>query len=149
MFGFLNWEDTRQLRYQSFHSHPEARPERGSAPKYIMPKRLSRALARIEREDNDPRIRPMLEGYFLDMYLCLKELKRVCRRKAKIALVLGNAQYCGEPIIVDEITAELGEQVGLCCEKIIAVRYRGNSAQQMRVYGCTPARESIVVFSKP
>ena len=34
-------------------------------------------------------------------------------------------------IRVDEYTAELGERVGLICREIRAVRWRGNSAQQM------------------
>jgi len=48
--------------------------------------------------------------------------------------------------MVDELTAEIGEQAGLRCDKIIAARYRGNSAQQMRDHGRKPSRESIVVF---
>jgi site-specific DNA-methyltransferase (cytosine-N4-specific) len=146
MFGLLDWEKTRQLRYQSFHSHPEARPDRPDASHYTLPKSLGRAIMRIREADEDPRISPMLEGYFLDMYLCLREIKRVCRSQAKIALVVGNAQYCGESIPVDELTAEIGEQVGLTCEKILVARYRGNSAQQMGKYGRIPSRESIVVL---
>jgi len=88
----------------------------------------------------------MVEGYFLDMYLCLREIRRVCRAGAKIACVVGNAQYCGEPILVDELTAEVGEQAGLTCKKIVVVRWRGNSAQQMGRYGRRPSRESIVIF---
>ena len=90
----------------------------------------------------------MLEGYFLDMYLCLREVMRVSCPGAKIAFVVGNAQYSGEPILVDELTAEIGEQVGLKCEKILATRYRGNSAQQMGKYGRNPSRESVVIFRK-
>jgi hypothetical protein len=103
-------------------------------------------MERIKETGGDLRIPPMLEGYFLDMYLCLREVKRVCRSQAKIALVLGNAQYYGEPIPVDKLTAEIGEQVGLTCEKILVARYRGNSAQQMGKYGRIPSRESIVVL---
>jgi hypothetical protein len=91
----------------------------------------------------------MLEGYFLDMFLCLKEMRRVCRAGSKIGLVLGNAQYGGHQILVDEHAAEIGEQVGLKCEQLIIVRYRGNSAQQMGRLGRQPARESIVILSKP
>jgi hypothetical protein len=148
MFEFLDWEQTRDLRYQSFQSHPEARPHRPTTAIYKQPQSLTRALSRIKDADVDPRIPRMLEGYFLDMHLCLCEMRRVCRRKAKIALVLGNAQYCGQPVLVDELTAKIGEGLGLKCEKIIAVRYRGNSAQQMDEYGRNPSRESIVVFSK-
>ncbi len=90
----------------------------------------------------------MLDGYFLDMYLSLRELRRVCRDGARLALVVGNAQYCGESILVDEMVAEVGEKAGLACEKLMAVRYRGNSAQQMGKFGRNPSRESVVVFRK-
>jgi DNA modification methylase len=149
MFGFLNWEQTRQLRYQSFHSHPEAHPVRPRVNGYIQPRRLSRVVALIRREEEDHRVIEMIEGYFLDLYLVLREVRRVCKRKAKVAFVVGNAQYRGVPIAVDELTAEVGEQAGLSCEKLLVVRYRGNSAQQMGRYGRSPSRESVVVFRNP
>jgi hypothetical protein len=146
MFGFLNWEETRRLRYQSFHSHPEARPDRPNAGSYMEPKSLSQAIALIDKACKDPRVPRLLKGYFLDMYLSLREVKRVCRSGARVALVVGNAQYYGVPILVDELTAEIGEQAGLICEKIVVVRWRGNSAQQMGKYGRRPSRESVVIF---
>lgn len=148
MFAFLDWEGTRQLRYQSFHSHPEARPRRPEADGYKQPQALVGTLLRIRKRTKDPRVPKMLEGYFLDMYLTLREMSRVCRHGAKIALVVGNAQYCGERIMVDELTAEVGEQAGLTCEKLLVARYRGNSAQQMGMFGRNPSRESVVIFNK-
>jgi len=79
----------------------------------------------------------------------LREVERVCRKNAYVAWVVGNAQYYGLPIPVDELTAELGEQVGLTCDKLLTARFRGNSAQQMREYGRRPSRESVVIFRKP
>lgn len=149
MFGFLDWEQTRQLRYQSFHSHPEARPVRPGANGYAQPPRLTRAAAQIGRKEKDPRVKEMIEGYFLDLYLALREVHRVCRRKARVAFVVGNAQYRGVPLAVDELTAEIGEQAGLTCERLLVARYRGNSAQQMGQYGRNPSRETVVVFQKP
>lgn len=148
MFGFFNWEETRKLRYQSFESHPEARPERPEANGYVQPKALRRVIGRLDAKGIDRRIPAMLDGYFLDMYLCLREVKRVCQRGARIAFVVGNAQYCGESIFVDELTAEVGEQAGLTCEKLLVTRYRGNSAQQMGKYRRNPSRESVVIFRK-
>ena len=145
MFAFHNWEANRALRYQTFHSHPEARPNRPSAKKYKPPG----ALADSIHDLSDKRIQRMLDGYFLDMYLCLCEVARVCRKSAKAAFVVGNAQYDGTAILVDELTAEIGEQAGLTCKEIRAVRWRGNSAQQMGKYGRTAARESIVMFENP
>jgi site-specific DNA-methyltransferase (cytosine-N4-specific) len=149
MFGFLDWEQTRQLRYQTFHSHPEARPVRPDTKGYVQPGSLARAVAQIGRQEKDPRVKQMIEGYFLDLYLALREVGRVCKRKARVAFVVGNAQYRGVPIAVDELTAEIGEQAGLRCEKLFVARYRGNSAQQMGKFGRNPARESVVVFRKP
>lgn len=110
---------------------------------------VTRVVALIGRAKCDPRIVRMLEGYFLDMFLCLREANRVCRPGAPIAFVVGNAQYYGLPIPVDELTAEVGKQAGLECEKVLVARYRGNSAQQMGEYGRNPSRASIVIFRKP
>lgn len=144
MFAFLNWEDVRAIRYQSFHSHPEARPSRPPLDGYVPPKELRSCIEMVM----DRRLRRMLRGYFADMYLCLQEMKRVCREGARLALVVGNVQYNGEPVMVDEFTAELGDRIGFACREIRAVRWRGNSAQQMGKYGRRGSRESIVVFEK-
>ncbi|MGH9737571.1 MAG: DNA methyltransferase [Candidatus Acidiferrales bacterium] len=146
LFAFLDWSATRKLRYQSFESHPEAHPHRPDATDYTPPRGLARAVARIKKEGADPRVVRMLEGYFLDMFLCLREVKRVSKPGARIAFILGNAQYCGVPVPVDEYTADVGERLGLSCRKILVARYRGNSAQQMSRFGRIPSRESVIVF---
>ncbi len=148
MFSFLDWEQTRELRYQSFHSHPESHPQRPALEGYIQPLPLTRALSKMRKSDHDPRVPTMLEGYFQDIFLVLKEISRVCRGGAKIGFVVGNVQYGGQAILTDELTATIGEQTFLSCENMIAVRYRGNSAQQMGIYGRRPSRETIVVFKK-
>ena len=144
MFEFLDWEENRALRYQSFHSHPEARPDRPRADEYVPPAALERAIDHL----TDARLKRMLRGYFLDMYLSLREVARVSGPGAKIAFVVGNARYAGKTLLVDEFTAELGERAGLVCEEIRTVRWRGNSAQQMGRYGRAASRESVVLFEK-
>ena len=144
MFAFLDWKENRDLRRQSFHSHPEARPRRPVAGDYVEPTRLNDAVCELR----DPRIQRMLRGYFLDMHLCLGEVKRVCHSGAMMAFVLGNVRYDGRVIRVDEFTAELGERVGLECCEIRTVRWRGNSAQQMGRHGRVASRESIVMFRR-
>lgn len=144
LFEFLDWEQLRLLRYQSFHSHPEARPIRPAAVGYKPPGSLESNIQRIQ----DKRVQRMLRGYFLDMHLFICQLVRVCRGGARIAIVVGNARYAGAPILVDEYTAEIGEGAGLTCQEIRTVRWRGNSAQQMGKYGRVASRESIVMFKK-
>lgn len=149
MFGFMDWEQTRRLRYQSLCSHPEAHPQRPPVSGYHCPSLLSETITKLRNQEKDSRVIKMVEGYFLDLYLVLREIRRVCKQGARVALVLGNAQYRGLQIPVDELTAEIGEQAEMKCEKLIVVRYRGNSAQQMKEYGRRPSRESIVVFQRP
>ena len=55
MFGFLDWEQTRQLRYQSFHSHPEARPLRPETSGYVRPRRLAETVSQIREGPGSPR----------------------------------------------------------------------------------------------
>lgn len=145
MFAFQNWDENRALRYQTFHSHPEARPRRTEMDDYAPPERLEEIVAKCV----DTRVKRMLEGYFLDMYLSLREVSRVCREGGRVAYVVGNARYYGAELLVDEFTAEVGERAGLRCDEIRAVRWRGNSAQQMGKYGRRAARESIVIFTRP
>lgn len=148
MFGFVTWEGARRIRHQSFHSHPEARPRRPRANGYEAPHALSRALERIRSRKHDPRVVRMLDGYFLDSYLALREIRKVTKTGARVAWIVGNAQYYGVQIPVDELTTEVGRQAGLTPERVIAVRYRGNSAQQMGKYGRRESRESVVVFRR-
>lgn len=145
LFAFLDEEANRALRRQTFHSHPEAKPRRGDTRGYGAPEGLAERVARVA----DGRIRRMLDGYFLDLYLCLREVRRLCREGSPIAFVVGNVRYDGIPFPVDEYTAEVGETAGLECAEIRVVRRRGNSAQQMGRYGREAARESVVIFRRP
>jgi hypothetical protein len=148
MFAFLDWEETRSLRYQSIHSHPEARPRRPHHEDYVMPRGLTSTLRKLRKAGLETKIVSMLEGYFLDMHLCLRECQRVVAPGSPIAFVVGNAQYCGHPLPVDSYLARIGQTLGLQWEKTVAVRLRGNSAQQMGRFGRKPSRESIVIFRK-
>ena len=148
MFGFLNWEKTRELRYQTIHSHPEARPHRPKFDDYVVPEGLENVLSEMEAAKLDPKILRMLRGYFIDMHICLRECQRVVKPGGKIAFVVGNAQYRGIALFVDELIAGIGAAIGLEAEKILAVRFRGNSAQQMGEFGRSPSRESVVIFKK-
>lgn len=149
LFAFLDKEGVRKLRYQSFQSHVESRPQRSDGAGYREPKDLKQTLAELKAEPHDKRIPPMLKGYFEDCYQNLVSSARLMKPGAPMAYVVGNARYSGVPIPVDEILARIGQQVGLKVEHILAVRYRGNSAQQMGEYGRKPSRESVVIFQKP
>lgn len=148
LFGFVTAPELRSLRHQTIESHPESKPQRPSSEGYNAPKLLDETVRKVVSMGADRRIGRMLDGYFIDMHLFLSEAKRVCRRGAKIAVVVGNVQYVGVPILVDEILVLIGEAIGLKCEKFIVARYRGNSAQQMGKFGRQPSRETVVIFRR-
>jgi tRNA G10 N-methylase Trm11 len=149
MFAFLDWDGTRDLRYQLFHSHPEARPIRPNTEGYKEPAFVKEAIDAVAKRPEQERVVRMLRGYFLDLYLCLKEVRRILKTGGRAGFVVGNAQYHGEVVEADRATAAIGEQCGLVCEEIRLVRERGNSAQQMGQFGRFPSRESVVLFTRP
>jgi hypothetical protein len=146
--GFTLGDSVKALRYAALHSHPEARPP--LKPRNYRPsKALKDEVARVALEHPDPRIPRMLNGYFADMRLVMSELARVLRNGGVGALVVGNAQYAGVPIPVDEHLAGLARRAGLEVVDIIPLRERGNSAQQMATFGRRPSRESAVIVRRP
>jgi hypothetical protein len=148
MFGFLDWDGIRNLRYQTLHSHPEAKPDRPPADGYNEPPFITQAIRKVAEHEERERIVAMLHGYFLDLFLSLKEVARTLKPGGRAAFVLGNAQYDGVPVEVDKAAARIAEQAGLKCSEIRVVRERGNSAQQMARFGRIASRESVVLLEK-
>ncbi len=152
-FGFLDWMELRRLRYQSFSSHPESKPERPKNNGYAEANELRQTIAKIADLITDKRaktrIPQMLHGYFEDLYLTVRELQRVLKANGRAAIVVGNVSYCGIPLEVDRFTVEIARQAGFAPRIVYVARRRGNSAQQMKEHGRRPQRESVVVLVKP
>lgn len=149
IFDFVSSNDElKKMRYETLRSHVEAK-KKYEAIGYTKPTILDSLITEVKRNGtNNPQIIDMLEGYFEDMYLCLSEINRCLKQQGKVALVVSNVRFAGVNILVDEILAEIGSQVGLACKEIWAIRYRGNSSQQMRDYKRKPSRESIIIWEK-
>ena len=143
----LEEESIKQFRRKSIRSHVEASSPPIAPVGYTMPAILRDALSRLPQR-TDPRIKSMLRGYFEDMYLTLNALSRRLNRGAVCALVVGNVRHAGVMVPVDEIIADIGEQIGYVFERAWVARLRGNSAQQMGRFGREPARESVVFLRK-
>jgi tRNA G10 N-methylase Trm11 len=140
-------EDVFKFRHSSIRSHVEAHRPDIQAIDYKMPQKLQTALDSLPRSA-DSRISPMLKGYFEDMYLCLKAAESRLIPNGTCAFVVGNVRHAGVMVLVDEILAEVGEQAGLKFDAAWVARMRGNSAQQMALYGREPSRETILIFKK-
>ena len=136
-----------QFRHSSIRSHVEARRPKADYKVSYQSQKLETTLDAIT-SDADPRIVPMLRGYFDDMYLCLSAAHMVLKPDAPVVFVVGNVRHGGVMVPVDEILAEIGEQAGYTFECGWVARLRGNSAQQMASYGREPSRETVVIFKR-
>jgi hypothetical protein len=145
-FAFLDEAQTYSLRHESIRSHPEARPPSAVAAGYAPPARLAALLDELKSQQADRRVPVMLAGYFEDMYLVLNHLRRRLATGARLAFVVGNARYSGVRIPVDELLADVATTAGYQPLEIRAVRYRGNSAQQMGRFGRERSKESCVML---
>ena len=146
----LGEPEVTKLRHKSIRSHVEAKGPNGYKRRlkgYSIPSSLQAVLEEIPG-DADSRIKPLLNGYFEDIYLSLLEVKRTLRLGGRAAYVVGNVRHAGVMIPVDEIMAELAPQAGLAFDAAWVLRLRGNSAQQMKQYGRQPSRETMVFFAK-
>lgn len=144
--GFAESE-VANLRHGSIRSHVEAAAPAESIEGYTMPQGLRLVLERLPA-DADPRIAPMLKGYFEDMHLTLKALWPRLRAGGVCAFVVGNVRHTGVMVPVDEILVEIGQELGYRFLRAWVARLRGNSAQQMGRYGREAARETVVLLRR-
>ena len=149
LFDFVKSnDDLKRIRYETLRSHVEAR-KKYEDDKYVKPAILTKLIGKVKKNGtNNPMVLKMLEGYFEDMYLAIREMSKRLESNGKIALVVSNVRFAGVNIPVDEILFEAGKQVGLKPIAIWVARYRGNSSQQMKEYERKPSRESIVMWKK-
>jgi len=71
---------------------------------------LFRTLKQIRKEDE--RRAEDVASFFFDFELCLREIHRVCRRRATICFVVGNRTVKGVRIPTDQIVAEMADHAG-------------------------------------
>lgn len=140
-------EDIFTLRYRSLRSHVEARQPENDFEGYTPPALLTESLYQLP-EKVDKRIRRMIEGYFQDMFLVLCSAKDVLKEGARVAMVVGNVRHAGVIFPVDEILATIGECAGYRFLESWVIRLRGNSAQQMGMFGRMPSRETVVILER-
>ena len=149
LLALLDVDGLFRLRYRSFRSHVEARSVVEPAG-YSAPRALAHALHALAcAQVTNRRVRPMVAGYFKDMWTHLRAVRPLLRRGARLAYVVGNVRHAGVMVPVDSILVSLARRAGYRFEGAWIIRERGNSAQQMGTFGREPARESVVFFRRP
>jgi len=139
-------QDMVAVRHSLLRSHIESRAHDN---KNINLPALEEILAQLhQKELNNDRVPIMVQGYFEDMNAVIKNMATYLKPGGKVALVVANAQFAGESIPTDLLLSELAAEHSLETEEIWITRYKGNSSQQMAIYGRRPVRESIVFWKK-
>lgn len=94
----------------------------------------------------DQNLPPVADAYFSDMKRVLSELYRVCKEKAKVAVVVGNGCFPDRVVESDLLISKLAEDQGFEVKKIYALNKRWCTAERVRKVGIM--RESLLVFEK-
>jgi DNA modification methylase len=98
---------------------------------------------------NNNGIPRMVRGYFYEMACVIFESARVLKRGAPLIMVNDNVRYAGASISVDIILSEIAEHLGFKAEKILVLpNGKGNSSQQMGIYGREALRKCVYVWRK-
>jgi DNA modification methylase len=105
--------------------------------------------ARNQGRLNNNNIPNLVENYFFEMNLVIHELYRVLSNGGKVLMVNDNVQYNGEEIPVDLILSDFASQAGFTVSNIwILPRGKGNSSQQMGIFGRNEIRKCVYVWTK-
>ena len=102
------------------------------------------ALRNKAHELSNKHVIRLLEGYFQEMAIIIKELGRVVAPGGTVIMVNDNVQYHGEEVPVDFILSDFAEQSGFVCQNIwVLPRGKGNSSQQMARFGRREIRKCV------
>jgi len=98
----------------------------------------------------DKRIPKMLDTYFYDMYVLLKDLYKFTKKGGFCVIVVGNSAYSKLAVPTDILLGELGENIGFSVQEIIEARRNETSSQQhAKLDGHLDfLRESLIILKK-
>jgi DNA modification methylase len=139
-------QDMVDVRHSLLRSHVESKEHKG---KGICLPALVEVLREVRAKPlNNERLPIMIQGYFEDMNMVIRNMAEYLKPGGRAALVVANAQFNGQNVPTDLMLCELAECHGLTTESVLVTRYKGNSSQQMAIYGRRPIRESILFWRR-
>lgn len=102
---------------------------------------LSDVLIKVRKNAYDSRIPKMVNDYFYDMTLAMKNIYKFLKKNGRGVIVIGDSQFGGVHIETDIFLAKICKTIGFNVEKIEAVRKR-RSKNGMKL------RESLIFVRK-
>jgi hypothetical protein len=98
---------------------------------------------------NNKGIVTMVKGYFYDMTLHLIQTYQKLKKSAKYVMVNDNVRYNGLNIPIDLLLSKIARDIGYKVDKIwVLPKGKGNSSQQMKIYGRSELRKCVYIWSK-
>jgi hypothetical protein len=85
-------------------------------------------------------------AYFSDMWEVIKELHRVCRKGAKVAMIVGNGCFPEGVIDSDMILSSMAEKAGFKALEVRVLSKRNCTKNRVEKVGVT--RESLLIWEK-
>ena len=99
---------------------------------------------------NNNNIPNLVENYFFEMNIVIRELARVLKPGGTIFMVNDNVRYFGQEVPVDLILSNFAVEAGLIVDHIwFLSNGKGNSSQQMGEHGRTELRKDVYHWTKP
>lgn len=147
--GFQDDNQVKDLRHRTICSHTEAR-EPAASSEVLLEQETRANIDQISQHSPAPDagISQMLTAYFCDMTLSLREMYRTLKPGGIAAIVVSEVQYSGVPIPVGEHLEHIGLECGFERSRRVILRSKGNSPQQMKLYGKHALAEELLLLEK-
>ncbi|MBX2991236.1 MAG: hypothetical protein KF749_08710 [Bacteroidetes bacterium] len=139
-----NYEELRQLRTRTLHSHVQVKIGEKHYPRLKKLEEIIASMESISEQFWNTQLLNMVKGYFADMDLLMAQLALKMKEKSRLYCNVANSAYYGIEIPVDELIGEIAESKGFRVVEIREARRIRPSSQQNAIIGSL--RESVVVI---
>jgi DNA modification methylase len=111
--------------------------------------RLEQETAKLEKALDYETVKslpPEAIPYFMDMFQSIEEMHRVCRKRAKLGIVVGNGCFPTCTVDSDMLLSRMAESAGFTVDRILVLNKRWCTRNRVEKVGVT--RESLLLWEK-
>jgi DNA modification methylase len=138
------YEIEQQLFLNRIHESPAVRSYIG-----LSLSKLEQDSSKLEKALDYGTVRSLPQEaipYLMDMFQAIEEMHRVCRKGAKLGIVVGNGCFPTGVVDSDILLSRMAESIGFKVEKILVLNKRWCTRNRTEKVGIT--RESLLLWSK-